>query len=140
MNKRYRLIFIAVLLCLLWAFVYWISYKYTYKSMENNKLYDESQLIGKSLFDRERENKRKFSAITEALASGNTKRLRVKADTVCIIEQYDETAGTFTVRVLPVPIELLGNAVAAGDTIAGTPEKIVLFFDGRLLVIREHTE
>lgn len=97
MVKRYRLILFILLACAYCYFVYFIAYKWTYKDLQENKLYDENALTKESEADPA------INIIDEAYEE-NT----VTAKTTYILEKYEITSGEYTNEILPVPIEVLG--------------------------------
>ena len=108
MKKKGRLIFLIIISCCFFALAYWVTYQYTYKDLQENKLYDENQLIPEKITDAcipvIKQEKTKLPVALDA-ASGN---ILVNAKTTYILEKYNEMTGEMTREILPVPIELLG--------------------------------
>jgi len=138
MKKKARLIFVLLLSCCFWGFVYWVSYRYTYEDLLNNKLYDESQLIpAETTSDY-------VPAITQQGKDKDNKEI-ISTKTIYILEKYDELSGELTKEMLPVPIELLGldyNGVyqytqrkTTEDNTNGRIELVI--FQSGLLVLRK---
>jgi len=146
MKKKGRLIFLIILSCCFFFFVYWITYIYTYNDLQNNKLYDEEQLMPKTTEE-----------ITPAImqqkklpvTAEDAKELIVTAKTTYILEKYNKTTGDFTKDILPIPIELLG--LDYGKLQKYTLEKSaeeesenirleLVAFDKDLLVLRQTSE
>lgn len=109
MKKKVRLILIITAFCSYFAFVYWITYRYTYEDLINNKLYDESQLIPPT------ETTEEYTPVFKASATAddnkyvtNTKSPEITAKTTYILEKFDKLSGELTKEIIPIPIELLG--------------------------------
>ena len=101
MKKKVRLIFVVVLSGCFWGFVYWLSYRYTYEDLSNNKLYDESQLIPSETPD---------NYVPTVLQIEDRKEYKevISSKTIYILEKYDELSDELTKEILPMPIELMG--------------------------------
>lgn len=149
MKKKVRLIFFIILSGCFLAFVYWISYRYTYKELQNNKLYDESQLTKKSTvyIPTLKQEKQKQTASSDS--EKGISKIIVTAKTTYILERYVEMTGEMTKEILPVPIELLG--FDCDKIIQYTMEKSaamenddsrleLVAFDSDLLVLRQTDE
>ena len=149
MKKKGRLIFLIIISCCFFALAYWVTYQYTYKDLQENKLYDENQLIPEKITDAcipvIKQEKTKLPVALDA-ASGN---IIVTAKTTYILEKYNEMTGEMTREILPVPIELLGldyNKIqqytleksAAKEDEEGRFELVA--FDKSLLVLRQTDE
>lgn len=149
MKKKGRLIFLIIISCCFFALAYWVTYQYTYKDLQENKLYDENQLIPEKITDAcipvIKQEKTKLPVTLDA-ASGN---IIVTAKTTYILEKYNEMTGEMTREILPVPIELLGldyNKIqqytleksAAKEDEEGRLELVA--FDKSLLVLRQTDE
>ncbi|MBE5948141.1 MAG: hypothetical protein E7261_03825 [Lachnospiraceae bacterium] len=146
MKKKGRLIFWIIISCCFFFFVYYVTYTYTYNDLQNNKLYDEDQLIPKTTEE-----------ITPAImqqkklpvTTDNKRELIVTAKTVYILEKHNKTTGDFTREILPIPIELLGldhNKIQK-YTLAKSAEEEnenkrleLVTFDNGLLVLRQTFE
>ena len=107
MEKKGRLIFLLIVSCCFFAFVYWITYRYTFNDLMNNKLYDEEQLIPESTTYVYTPAFMQQQKLPVEVDVDNNKNI-VTARTVFIIEKYNETTGELTKEILPIPIELLG--------------------------------
>ena len=108
MKKKGRLIFFIIISCCFFALAYWVTYQYTYKDLQENKLYDENQLIPEKLTDEYtpaiKQEKTKLPVASDVDSSS----LIVTAKTTYILEKYNEMTGEMTREILPVPIEILG--------------------------------
>lgn len=108
MKKKGRLIFLIIFSCCLFALAYWVTYQYTYKDLQENKLYDENQLIPEKVTDAYTPALSQQKQKLPVASDGNSDKLIVTAKTTYILEKYDEMSGELTKEILPVPIELLG--------------------------------
>ena len=146
MKKKGRLIFFIIISCCFFFLVYYVTYTYTFNDLQNNKLYDEDQLIPKTTEE-----------ITPAImqqkklpvTADDTKELIVTAKTTYILEKQNKTTGDFTKEILPIPIELLGleHDDIQKYTLAKSAEKEsensrleLVVFDKNLLVLRQTFE
>lgn len=154
MKKKVRLIFFIILAGCFFAFVYWITYRYTYEELQHNKLYDESQLKPGNTDDsyvpvlkqqQQQKQNQKFPDTSEK----NVNQIIVTAKTTYILEKFDEMSGEISKEILPVPIELLGldydkvihytlEKSAAIESENSRLELVV--FNGDLLVLRQTDE
>lgn len=101
MKKRLRLIFLIIMSCCFFAFVYWVTYRYTYEDLQNNKLYDENQLLPA-------ETTKEYTSALKQIENERDEREIITAKTAYILEKYDEMSGELTKEIIPMPIELLG--------------------------------
>jgi len=99
MLKKYRL-FLCILAAVGYCyFVYLFVYRWTYKDLQENKLYDEDALKKESTEAAE-------PAIN--MAEGENGHTVVSANTIYILEKYELLSGRYSNEILPVPIEVLG--------------------------------
>lgn len=146
MKKKGRLIFWLIISCCFFFFVYYVTYTYTFNDLQNNKLYDEDQLIPKTTEE-----------ITPAImqqkqlpvTADDAKELIVTAKTTYILEKHNKTTGDFTKEILPIPIELLGSdhdniqkytLVKSAEAENENSRLELVAFDKNLLVLRQTFE
>lgn len=149
MKKKGRLIFLIIISCCLFALAYWVAYQYTYKDLQENKLYDEDQLIPEKVTDAYTPAIKQEKQMLPIISNSDSDKLIVTAKTTYILEKYNEMTGEMRKEILPVPIELLGldynkiqQYTLEKSTVMDNENRRLelVVFDKNLLVLRQTDE
>lgn len=147
MKKKGRLVLIMALIsaaCCFFAFVYRITYKYTYEDVKNNTLYNADALKTSEARDTYVQVFKQFLGQLSKRQNKAPDEIVVTAKTIYIVEQYNEMSGMLIKEVPAIPIELLGlnaeglrqYAEKKTEEENGRSSFEIVVFEQNLLVIR----